>query len=88
MYKHFQLIIDMKSDVYNFIEEKICNIYVYVYIKWMIVHKKVGLQGGCCGMLCADAIHGLYGRVRTTARLKYRLVRLHTSNLKSSDANV
>lgn len=25
MYKHFQLIIDMKSDVYNFIE-KICNV--------------------------------------------------------------
>lgn len=58
MYKHFQLIIDMKSDVYNFIE-KICNVDIYVdryiYVKWMIVHKKVGLQGGCYGMLCVDA---------------------------------
>lgn len=43
----------MKSDVYNFIE-KICNLY-NIDEKWMIVHKKVGLQGGCCGMLCVDA---------------------------------
>lgn len=68
MYKHFQLIIDMKSDVYNFIE-KICNIRIdgdieadrYYYINTYIckmddrIHKKIGLQGGCCGMLYVDA---------------------------------